>query len=273
MLTRHHPRIACLGHKAVHANDALLPRETPVRRLHATHQIRLVKLPAGEVHAVLDGNISPPLLYAALEELSVELFRVYDAGVSPELPEVLDEVAGCAVEAVCGEVVVEEAVRVVATHQLAMASYGGRHELAVVRVARLDLCGGDGVHAGIRAGDGWVVVETDAEGVSKVILRLTLYAVSRDVYGHYNTLVADGPVARVHRWLGWFDIAVRLLYDVAHVIVARCFGLNVATAVKASDNIAGLLPPTSLCYYQRREEAFVRAVDLVGRRSLAIEHV
>lgn len=154
-----------------------------------------------------------------------------------------------------------------------MANLGGFHELAVVRVARLDLRGGDGVHAGIGAGDGWVVVETDAEGVSKVFLRLTLYAVVWDAYGHYNTLVADGTIARVPRWLGWFDVAVRLLQDVAHVIVARCFGLDVATVVKASDNIAGLLPPASFCYHQRREKAFVRAINLIGRRSLAIEQI
>lgn len=83
MSARHHPRIPSLGLEALLANYALFPHEASIHRIQATQQVRLVELAAGEVLPVLGRNTLPVLLCAAFADLSVELLRVHDAGMSP----------------------------------------------------------------------------------------------------------------------------------------------------------------------------------------------
>lgn len=83
MSARHPSWIASLGREAILANYALLPSEALIRRIYSNHQVRFVELAAGEVLAVLWGNALAVLISAAFLELSVELFGVNDAGMSP----------------------------------------------------------------------------------------------------------------------------------------------------------------------------------------------
>lgn len=100
-------------------------------------------------------------------------------------------------------------------------------------------------------------------------MRLALHAGAWHASSDYNTLIADVSVAGDPAGI---DAAVGSLHDIAHVVVAGCFGLYVTTGfVEASDDIADRYEPASFCFYQRRKTAFVRTVNLVFRHSLAEE--